>query len=304
LEKQNLHPLMFFALVVVTTFLMGSSFTVGKIGLNYVSPLLLVGLRFTIAGLLMAVLVRKRVKPDELADWGRIFTIGLMQTAGVMGCIFLSLRTITAGESSILTFTNPLMVVIMGTIFLGIRYRLLQWFGAIIGFIGVFITLGFHLQLTVGTLFGLGAAVFWSIGTILIKQWGSRFNVWVLTAYQMLFGGLILLIMGITLETPKLTITPISISVILWLAIMASIVQFAIWFYLINQGDPGKTSAFLFLAPFFGVLTGWVLLNEVVEWHVYAGGALIFMGIFLVNWTFRKANQGFDIGKVAKSLND
>jgi probable blue pigment (indigoidine) exporter len=288
MEKTNIHPLMFIMLVVVTTFLMGSSFTVGKIGLNYVSPLLLVGLRFTIAGLLMAVLVRKRVKPEKLADWGRIFIIGLMQTAGVMGCIFLSLRTITAGESSILTFTNPLMVVMMGTVFLGIRYRLLQWMGAIVGFIGVFITLGFHLQLTVGTLFGLGAAVFWSIGTILIKQWGSRFNVWVLTAYQMLFGGIILLLMGLTLESPKLMITPVSISVILWLAVMASIVQFAIWFYLINQGDPGKTSAFLFLAPFFGVITGWVLLGEVVEWYVYAGGVLIFTGIFLVNWTFEK----------------
>ncbi|RSD28882.1 EamA/RhaT family transporter [Mesobacillus subterraneus] len=267
---------------------MGSSFTVGKFGLNYVSPLLLVGLRFTIAGLLMAVLVRKKLKPGKLADWGRILTIGLVQTAGVMGCIFLSLRTITAGESSILTFTNPLMVVMMGTVFLGIRYRLVQWIGAIVGFIGVFITLGFHLQLTIGTLFGLGAAVFWSIGTILIKQWGHRFNVWVLTAYQMLFGGVFLLFMGLTLETPKLSITPFSIFIILWLAIMASIVQFAIWFYLINQGDPGKTSAFLFLAPFFGVLTGWVLLGEVVQWYVYVGGALIFMGIFLVNWTFKE----------------
>lgn len=305
MEKSKIHPFKFIVLVVVTTFLMGSSFTVGKIGLNYVSPLLLVGLRFTIAGLLMAVLVRKSVKPEKLADWRRIFTIGLMQTAGVMGCIFLSLRTITAGESSILTFTNPLMVVMMGTVFLGIRYRLLQWIGAIVGFIGVFITLGFHLQLTVGTLFGLGAAVFWSIGTILIKQWGSRFNVWVLTAYQMLFGGIALLLMGLTLESPKLMINPVSITVILWLAIMASIVQFAIWFYLINQGDPGKTSAFLFLAPFFGVLTGWVLLDEVVEWYVYAGGALIFIGIFLVNWTFKKmtANLEGDIEKMAKPLN-
>lgn len=282
----RIHPFLFVVLVVATTFLMGSSFTVGKIGLTYVSPLLLVGLRFTIAGLLMSVIVRKNPLPAKLADWGRIFVIGLMQTAGVMGCIFLSLRTITAGESSILTFTNPLMVVIMGTIFLGIRYRLIQWLGAIVGFLGVFITLGFHLQLTTGTLLGLGAAVSWSIGTILIKQWGSRFNVWVLTAYQMLFGGSILLLMGLTMETPKLALNPISITIILWLAIMASIVQFAIWFYLINLGDPGKTSAFLFLAPFFGVLSGWVLLNEVVQWYVYAGGVLIFIGIFLVNWTF------------------
>lgn len=300
MRKSNIHPFMFIVLVVVTTFLMGSSFTVGKIGLSYVSPLLLVGLRFTIAGILMAVLVRKKPLPAKLADWGRVFVIGLMQTAGVMGCIFLSLRTITAGESSILTFTNPLMVVIMGTIFLGIRYRLLQWIGAIVGFLGVFITLGFHLQLTSGTLLGLGAAVSWSIGTILIKQWGNMFNVWVLTAYQMLFGGSILLLMGMTMEAPRLTINAISVSIILWLAIMASIVQFAIWFYLLNQGEPGKTSAFLFLAPFFGVLTGWVLLDEVVEWHVYAGGALIFIGIFLVNWTFKKANQENNIGKTAK----
>lgn len=288
MKKLNLHPFMYIVLVVVTTFLMGSSFTVGKIGLNYVSPLLLVGLRFTIAGLLMAVLVRKKLKPVKLADWGRIFLIGLVQTAGVMGCIFLSLRTITAGESSILTFSNPLMVVIMGTIFLGIRYRILQWIGAIVGFVGVFITLGFQMQLTSGTLLGLGAAVSWSIGTILIKQWGSRFNVWVLTAYQMLFGGSILLLMGLTMESPLLVLNSASITIILWLAIMASIVQFAIWFYLINEGDPGKTSAFLFLAPFFGVLTGWVLLDELVEPYVYAGGALIFAGIFLVNWTFKE----------------
>lgn len=290
MPEKRIHPVLFSVLIMVTTFLMGSSFTVGKIGLTYASPLLLVGLRFTIAGVLMAIIVRKKPLPANISDWGRVFTIGLMQTAGVMGAIFLSLRTITAGESSILTFTNPLLVVLMGTVFLRIRYRLLQWIGAGVGFLGVFITLGFHLQLTTGTLLGLGAAVSWSIGTILIKKWGSLFNVWVLTAYQMLFGGIILLVMSLTMENPRLTINMASVSIILWLAIMASIVQFAIWFYLLNEGDPGKTSAFLFLAPFFGVLSGW-MMGEVVEWYVYAGGAFIFTGIFLVNWNFAKRKE-------------
>lgn len=286
--KNGLAPFMYGILVIATTFLMGSSFTVGKMGLVYVSPLLLVGLRFTLAGLIMALAVKNNPHPASLRNWAKIFAIGMFQTAGVMACIFLSLRTITAGESSILTFTNPLLVVILGTIFLGIRYRLMQWMGAVIGILGVFVTLGFHMQFSSGTLLGLGAAVSWSIATILIKQWGQQLNVWVLTAYQMLFGGTALLLMGVTLETPRLEINGASIAIILWLAIMASIVQFTIWFYLINQGDPGKTSAFLFLAPFFGVLTGWLLLGEVVEWYVYAGGALIFTGIFLVNWTFSK----------------
>ena len=45
------------------------------------------------------------------------------------GVYFLSLRTITASESSILTFTNPLLVVIFATIFMKVRYRFYQWIG-------------------------------------------------------------------------------------------------------------------------------------------------------------------------------
>lgn len=59
-------------LVILTTSLMGSSFTVGKIGLTYVSPLLPVGLRFMIAGLIMAMLVIKKPHPKLPSDWGKI----------------------------------------------------------------------------------------------------------------------------------------------------------------------------------------------------------------------------------------
>ncbi len=45
----------FSALIVLTTFLMGSSFAVGKIGLHYASPLFLAGLRFVLAGIIMVV---------------------------------------------------------------------------------------------------------------------------------------------------------------------------------------------------------------------------------------------------------
>ncbi|KZE47104.1 hypothetical protein AV540_20085 [Brevibacillus parabrevis] len=294
-----MNRLLFGTLVVVTTSLMGSSFAVGKIGLAYFSPLLLVGLRFTLAGLLMALWVWKKPLPRSGTEWAKVGLIGFLQTAAVMGCIFLSLRTITAGESSILTFMNPLLVVIWGTLFLGVAYRLSQWLGVLIGLAGVFLTLGSHLQWETGTLFGIGSALAWSIATMLVKRWGVRFHVWVLTAYQMLCGGILLLIMGVTLETPKLIVTPESVFIVLWLAILASIVQFATWFYLLSHGDPGRTSAFLFLAPFFGVLSGWLLLGEVVLWNVYAGGCLIFAGIFLVNWTFAPRKQREESRKLA-----
>lgn len=280
----------FTLLIFLTTFLMGSSFAIGKIGLSYSSPLLLAGLRFTLAGFVMAVIViaLKRPSPASKGNWIKIFIIGTFQTAGVMGCIFLSLRTITASESSILTFTNPLLVVVFGTIFLKTRYKFYQWIGVLLGLVGVSIAVGAQIELKIGILFGIISAVFWAISTLLVKKWGSLFDTWVLSAYQMLFGGLLLLIGSFILEKPFFILNSNSLFILLWLSIMSSIVQFAVWYYLLQKGDPGKTSAYLFLAPFFGVLSGWLLLGETLYPSIIVGGLFIIIGIYLVNRNFQQ----------------
>ncbi|MBK5482328.1 DMT family transporter [Peribacillus sp. TH16] len=282
-----MNKVIFGLLVILTTALMGSSFAIGKIGLAYTSPMLLAAIRFILAGLIMAIIVKliKRPHPSKTIDCAKLAIIGLFQTAGVMGCIFVGLRTISAGELSILTFMNPLLVIIFGTLFCKTRYAPQQWAGVFLGFIGVFITMGAHLDLKTGTLLGLMSAISWSLATLLMKNWGHAIDTWVMSAYQMLCGGLLLLIGSYLFEQPFFIITTASMLILLWLAIMASIVQFSIWFFLLQKGDSAKTSAFLFLAPFFGVLSGFILLDEPIHWYVALGGSLIFVGIFLVNWT-------------------
>ncbi len=154
--------------------------------------------------------------------------------------------------------------------------------------IGVFITLGGQLNLQIGTLLSLFPSISWATSTLLINTYGKRFDVWVLTGYQMLFGGLFLLLFSFLFELQVMIVSIESVGLTLWLAIMASVVQFTIWFYLLQNGDPGKTSAFLFLAPFFGVLFGWLLLGEKLHLTTLTGGLFILIGIFLVNWTSKK----------------
>lgn len=284
----------FTTLILLTTFLMGSSFAVVKIGLPYSSPLLLAALRFTLAGLMMAVIVfiLKRPHPTSIKSWIKILVIGAFQTAGVMGCIFLSLRTITASESSILTFTNPLLVVVFSTIFLKTHYKFYQWIGVLFGLVGVSITMGAQLELKIGIFYGILSAVFWAIATLLANKWGVHFDTWVLSAYQMLFGGFLLLLSSFIVEKPFFILNSHSLLVLLWLSIMSSIVQFAVWYYLLQKGDPGKTSAFLFLAPFFGVLSGWLILGESLYLSIIVGGIFIIIGIYLVNSNFQQKNHG------------
>lgn len=280
-----MKALHFYSLIIVTTFLMGSSFAVVKLGIVYASPLLLAALRFVVAGIVMAIIVHfcAQPLPTKRQQWFQIACIGALQTAGVMGCIFLSLRTITASESSILTFMNPLLVIVFGTILFQQRYYIYQWIGVLCGFIGVYITMGTTIALAPGIWIGFCSAVFWAFATLLTKRWNVHLNTWVLSAYQMLFGGLLLLILSFFAEQPFFILNITSISLLLWLSIMSSIVQFALWFYLLQKGDAGKTSSFLFLAPFFGVLTGWLIFDDPLSLKLLFGGTLIVIGIYLVN---------------------
>lgn len=270
-------------LLLLATSLMGSSFAISQMGLHYASPLFLAGLRFGFAGLLLAPFVRRRRQPDGLSQWLRVGVIGLLQTTGVMGAIFMSLTTITAGESAILTFTNPVLVVILGTLFAGIRYRPAQWAGVALGLAGVAVAILASWDMRIGVVYGLASAGFWATSTLLLKRWGKDFDPWVMTAYQMLFGGACLVLLALLLEGPVFALTPASVAILAWLVVMASIVQFGAWFYVLHHADPARASAYLFLAPVFGVLFGRILLNQSTHWHVALGAALVVGGIWLVN---------------------
>ncbi|MBP1963600.1 DMT family transporter [Paenibacillus aceris] len=281
----------YIALILVTTFVMGVAFPVGKVGMAYATPFFLMGIRFVLAGGILAVIVWKKSRPVGWM-WGKAALIGLFQSAGVMGCAYYSMNWITSGESSIITCTNPLLVIVLGTFLTGAKYRGRQWIGVALGFIGVLITFGLQMNFQAGMLIGFAGAIFFAASTLLIKRWGVEFDMTVLAAYQMLAGGIALLLLSAVTEHPYFTFTSTSVAVVLWLVILGSIVQFSLWFYLLRSGDPAKTSAFLFLVPVFGLLSSWLLLGEKVAWYVGLGGAFICVGIFLVNWEGKARSEG------------
>lgn len=271
-------------LLLLTTFLMGIAFPVGKLGLNYAPPFLLMGMRFVLAGGLLALLTMKKRQPRGSKQWLQAAALGLFQSAGVMGCAYYSMHWITSGESAIITSTSPLMLLVIGAVMNRGAYRVWQWLGVAIGFAGVILTFGLHMKIEPGTFVSFAGAVCFTIATLIINRIGPAFDLKVLAAYQMMAGGTTLLVLSGLTEKPFFSVTLTSVLVLLWLVVMCSIVQFSVWFYLLQNSDPAKTSAFLFLVPLFGVLTSRLLLGEQVNWYVYAGGALICAGIFMVNW--------------------
>lgn len=296
-----MNRILYALLILTMTLLGGLAFPVGRLGMEGASPFLLMAVRFAVAGVGMALVTLRRPQPRGFVSWGKLAIIGAFNCAGVMGCAYYSMHWITSGESAILTFVNPLLVIVLSTAFLGARYQAKQWIGVLLGLLGVVATFGTHFQVSPGTFIGLLGALFFATSSLLIKRWGGAYDSFVMTAYQMIFGSVALFALSLTSEHPHLSMDGSTLGALLWLVVMNSVVQFSIWTYLLRNSDPARTSAFMFLAPFFGVLGGWAILGERLHWYVGAGGVLIGIGIFLVNWqTKTRAQSAETAAKVAR----
>lgn len=281
-----MSPLKYFSFVFLATFLMGSSFGIGKITIQYIPPLHLIAFRFAIAFVVMipVLALLHHPFPKRLKDWGKAALIGALQTAGVMASIFIGLKYIPSGMSSVITFTNPLLVVFLSSLFLRERLGWLQILGVALGIVGVGLAVVGETSWNIGIAIACIAPISWAFATILVKKWGASFDKMVLSGLQMGFGSLILFVVAWYFEPNAQIIWSYhSVGLLLWLGIPASVVQFTLWFLVLSDGGAAKTSSYLFLAPIFGILTGMVLLDERLKWIQVVGGALVIFSLYVVN---------------------
>ncbi|WP_312015219.1 DMT family transporter [Bradyrhizobium lablabi] len=285
---------------MASTFLMGSSFVAGKILLQGgFSPMILVGWRFLIAALaaLPALYLDsdrplRALCPPSLSarDAGVIALIGLLQTAAVMGLLFLAMKTISASTAAILLFTNPIWVAVLGFAFLGESLRGARILGLVLGVVGVALAIGPSADMlnsfaTVrGEAIGIASALCWATATIINKKANLPIGSWALSFWQMLIGAIAILAVAYALgERWPAHVTISQWSWFIWLSIPASTGSFGLWFVALSKGGATRTSGYLFLAPLFTVILSFVIMGSTLTWLQLGGGVTIGLALWLVN---------------------
>jgi drug/metabolite transporter (DMT)-like permease len=281
----------FYAAIVGATFFMGSSFIASKILLKTIPPFSLVGMRFLVAAIAtlpIMGLTKQNWRDVSKANWTKVAIIGLLQTAGTMGLLFLSMLYISASAAAVLLFTNPLWVAALSPILLKETITFKQVLGLIAGILGVSLLIGFKpdaLELK-GNLLGLGSALCWASATIFAKK--SRVNVppFVLSGGQMFVGSLVLLAMLFVFDekTPPSVYGDFSMWFwFLWLALPSSVGSFGLWYVALARGGALKASSFLFLTPVFTVILSVLILKTSVSMQQFVGAFLVCIALYIVN---------------------
>jgi drug/metabolite transporter (DMT)-like permease len=280
----------FYAALLGATFFMGSSFIASKILLKTVPPFTLVGWRFLVAAIAtlhVIYLSKQSFKGISVAEWRKVAIIGLLQTAGTMGLLFLSMLYISAATSAVLLFTNPLWVAALSPIVLQEKIRPPQYIGLFIGVLGVALLIGLKtegLEMR-GNLLGLGSALCWSMATIYAKKSHVKVPPFVLSLGQMLVGSIVLITMSFIM---KETYDPSVLDTsgwfwFLWLAIPSSTGSFGLWYVALSKGGALKASSFLFLAPLFTVILSVFILKTSINIQQLFGAILVGLALYIVN---------------------
>ena len=280
----NLHQrshLYFYICIILTTICMSSSFPTGKylISIEHVPPMLLGGWRFTIAGfIILLVLFLKRgvkyVLPsiDHNSYKGFIFvaTIGLLQTAGTMGLLNIAMSLgVSSSMSAVLLFTNPLWLAVLAHFILKERLTMIKVVALVIGVIGVTICLGLDRSLLGwGACVALLGSLCWSCNTVVTKQFKFDKGAWVLTGWQLLFGGIIMFLIS-QLLGERYHIGQLNGWGWLWF-----------WWLVFTI-----SSSFLFLVPLFSTIFSIIGLGEPFTVHIMIGGLCVVVALIAINYS-------------------
>jgi probable blue pigment (indigoidine) exporter len=136
---------------------------------------------------------------------------------------------------------------------------------------------------TVGVLAGLAGGLSTAFGVILTKKWGRPTSLLAFTGWQLVAGGLVLLIPTLLFEGVPAHLTGTNIGGYAWLAIAGGAVSYFLWFRGILALPPTRVTLLSFLAPLVATALGWAVLDQSLSPLQWLGAVAILGAVLLGN---------------------
>jgi drug/metabolite transporter (DMT)-like permease len=286
------------ALVASTVW--GTVYVTIKVGLNHgMPPLSFAGIRFFASGLILLGIAwaMGRLKVERSDIW-KLALLGLFQTGLQNALFFTGVHLTNAGVSAIFINLQPFFVILFAPLFFeGSKVTPIRMFGVIVGFGGVVAVTGGWGSLPDGYSLGIlslvGAAITWAFSNIAVKRMIATRDPIVVTSVQMTLGAAPLVLVGRFVEGPLMAGADTTAWLMLgYLAVFATWVPFFAWYKALSFGEVGRVSVFAFLLPVYGVVSGWLFLNEKMSVGIALGMVMVAAGIALVNVNARLLSRG------------
>lgn len=272
----------------------GASFVFTKLALRDLQPVTVIWIRFTIGVVVLglATLARHQLTLPGKSDWPYLAMLGFLGITFHTWLQSTGLQTVQASTTAWVVATSPIFIAILSRLFLQEKLNWVQVTGIVLSAIGVIIVVsdGNISSLftgkfgTYGDILILISAINWAVFSILSTSGLKRFQPAQMMFFVMTIGWLFISILFFYLHGPAdiQHITSTSFIGVAFLGIFCSGLAYIAWYDGLKALTATQTGAFLNIEPLVTVIVAWVLLGENILFVTLLGGAIIIVGVRLV----------------------
>jgi drug/metabolite transporter (DMT)-like permease len=271
----------------------GYNWVVMKVAMRYVGPMDFAALRGTFGAILLFGLLRMLDVPLKPRHVVKTLFLGLFQTSGFVGLISLAISGGAAGKSSVLGYTMPFWVIVLGWPFLPDRLRGWQWPAAGLVLVGLILVLEiWNSQADLSSsLLAVGAGISWAISVIIFKRIPihNRNELLSITAWQMVWGMVPLIVAALLIPERPIEWNGYFIAALVYNGVGGMAIATFLWLYILQRLPATISGLNALTVPIVGVVAAWIQLGERPSLSAGLGMAAILGGLALLTTARRTA---------------
>ena len=288
-ERKDRAAALVEASLLLAVLFLGTNPVAVKVAVAELPPIPFVAMRFTLAGLLLFVLVAL-LEPREgrpgRRDLLSLAAVGLLGVGANNLAFTLGVSMTTASETALIYAAVPIWGILLG-LALGLE-RPTRWgiLGVCLAFLGVAVVV--YGGLTGGTsllgnLLVVVATVCWGSYAVLSLPLLRRYSPLVVASYTMLFGGLGALPLAVAgfLDAGWVEASARAWEALAYSTLLVAAFGFWAWQRGVSQVGANRVLVYQYLITLVGVAAGVILLGESLTANKVLGGAVILLGVYL-----------------------
>jgi drug/metabolite transporter (DMT)-like permease len=252
--------------LAVLSIIWGYNWVIMKQASDYAGPFQFAALRTVFGTVALFAILVARGQSLRLVAPGRMLLLGLLQTAGFTGLSQWALVSGGAGKTAVLAYTMPFWLLLLAWPLLGERMRGAQWIAVALAAGGLVLIVepgGLATSFT-SELLAVLSGLSWAASAIVAKRLRASVDVDLLslTAWQLLFGAVVLVVVALLVPAPPLAIgTPLVLAVA-YTAFLGTGLAWLLWMYVLDSLPTGVAGLGSLAIPAIGVLCAWLQLGE------------------------------------------
>lgn len=281
------------AALLVVYVVWGSTYLAIRVVVDSMPPFLAAGARFLTAGVLLSLLLMARSGPGRMRITrqearGAAFVGAALLLVG-NGFVSVGEETVPSGLAALIVGVIPLVVLVLRAL-AGERISRAGVGGVVLGFVGLgILVLPRGIEGTTDPV-GMGlliiASTSWATGSFFSRRLAMPGDALVSTAYQLLFGGALLLLAGSLLgELPRAqagAFTTGAVVSLVYLVVFGSLLAYTAYTWLLQNAPISKVATYAYVNPVVAVALGVFVLDERLDVSMLVGAVLVIASVAFI----------------------